>query len=81
MPTKLPNAELSISARIAARYVAAAKRLGSKSSAAAPSAARLIELELLHRTPAGILEDFAQGSWKRRGSDLRGVLIRKRSEL
>ena len=62
MPKKASTVELSISPRIAGRYAAAAKRLNAKSTAGAPTAAKLISLELMGRTPAGIVEDFEQGA-------------------
>jgi hypothetical protein len=79
MPKKAPTLELSISPRIAGRYAAAAKTLKAKSTAGAPAAAKLISLELMRRTPAGIVEDFEQGSWDRRRASRGDVVIRKRT--
>jgi hypothetical protein len=79
MPKKAPTLELSISPRIAGRYAAAAKRLKTKSTAGAPAAAKLISLELMGRTPAGIVEDFEQGSWRRRSSNCGSVVVKRRS--
>jgi hypothetical protein len=79
MPKKALTLELSISPRIAGRYAAAAKRIKAKSTAGAPTAARLISLELMGRTPAGIVEDFEQGSWRRRSSNCGGVVVKRRS--
>jgi hypothetical protein len=79
MSKNLPNVELSISPRIAERYAAAAKRLKAKSTAGAPTAAKLISLELMGRTPAGIVEDFEQGDWARRRASRGSVVVRKRS--
>ena len=78
MSKNLPNVELSISPRIAGRYAAAAKRLQAKSTADAPTPAELISRELMLRTPEGIVEDFEQGSWRRRSSNFSGVLVKKR---
>jgi len=80
MPKKASTVELSISPRIAGRYAAAAKRLNAKSTAGAPTAAKLISLELMSRTPAGILEDFEQGNWARRRASRGSVVVRKRSQ-
>lgn len=77
MPKNAPTLELSISPRIAGRYAAAAKRLKAKSTAGAPTAAKLISLELMGRTPAGIVEDFEQGNWARRRASRGGVVVRK----
>ena len=79
MPPKSPTAKLSISPRIAGRYAAAAKRLKSKSSAGAPTAAELISRELMRRTPAGIVEDFEQGNWSRRRARRGSVVVKRRS--
>ena len=78
MPKKLPTVELSISPRIAGRYATAAKTLKAKSFTAAPTAEKLMSRELMDRTPAGIVEDFEQGSWRRRSSNFSGVLVKKR---
>lgn len=74
-----PNVELSISSRVSQRYATAAKRLQSKSTAGAPTAAKLISLELMDRTPAGIVEDFEQGNWARRRASHGSVVVKKRS--
>jgi hypothetical protein len=79
MPKKALTLELSISPRIAERYAAAAKRLQAKSTARAPTAAKLISLELMGRTPAGIVEDFEQGSWRRVRASRGRVVVTKRS--
>ena len=79
MPKKATTLELSISPRIAGRYAAAAKTLKAKSTAGAPIAAKLISLELMGRTPAGIVEDFEQGSWRRRSSNCGSVVVKRRS--
>lgn len=79
MSKKSPNVKLSISPRIAERYAAAAKRLQAKSTAGAPTAAKLISLELMGRTPAGIVEDFEQGSWRRVRASRGSVVVTKRS--
>ena len=79
MPKKATTLELSISPRIAGRYAAAAKRLEAKSTAGAPTAPKLISLELMGRTPAGIVEDFEQGNWARRRASRGSVVVRKRS--
>jgi len=78
MPKKAPTLELSISPRIAGRYAAAAKRLKTKSTAGAPTAAKLFSLELMGRTPAGIVEDFEQGNWARHGASRGSVVVKKR---
>ena len=78
MPKNAPTLELSISPRIAGRYAAAAKRLKAKSTAGAPTAAKLISLELMGRTPAGIVEDFEQGNWSRRRAVRGSVVVKKR---
>jgi hypothetical protein len=78
MPKKAPTLDLSISPRIAGRYAAAAKTLKAKSTTGAPTAAKLISLELMGRTPAGIVEDFEQGSWTRRSSNHGSVVVKKR---
>jgi hypothetical protein len=78
MPRKSPTAELSISPRIAVRYAVAAKRLTAKAAAASPTAAKLISRELMHRTPAGIVEDFEQGNWSRRRASRGSVVVKKR---
>ncbi len=78
MSKKEPTLELSISPQIAGRYAAAAKNLKVKSTAGAPTAAKLISLELVGRTPAGIVEDFEQGSWRRRSSNCGSVVVKKR---
>jgi hypothetical protein len=77
MAKKSSNVEISISSRIAGRYVEAAKRLQAKSTAGAPTAAKLISLELMGRTPAGIVEDFEQGDWARRRASRGSVVVRK----
>jgi hypothetical protein len=79
MPKNAPTLELSISPRIAGRYAAAAKRLKAKSTAGAPTAAKLISLELMGRTPAGIVEDFEQGNWSRRRASRGSVVVNRRS--
>ena len=79
MSHKASTSELSISPRIVGRYAAAAKRLQAKSTAGAPTAAKLISLELMGRTPAGIVEDFEQGSWRRRSSNCGSVVVKRRS--
>jgi len=79
MSKNSPNVEISISPRIAGRYAAAAKRLQAKSTAGAPTAAKLISLELMGRTPAGIVEDFEQGNWARRRASRGSVVVKKRS--
>jgi hypothetical protein len=79
MSHKASTSELSISPRIVGRYAAAAKRLQAKSTAGAPTAAKLISLELMGRTPAGIVEDFEQGSWRRRSSNRGSVVVKRRS--
>jgi len=78
MPKNAPTLELSISPRIAGRYAAAAKRLKAKSTAGAPTAAKLISLELMGRTPASIVEDFEQGNWSRRRAARGSVVVKKR---
>ena len=78
MAKKSSNVELSISSRIAGRYVEAAKRLQATSTAGAPTAAKLISLELMRRTPAGIVEDFEQGDWARRRASRGSVVVKKR---
>ena len=60
-------------------HAAAAKRIKAKSSAAAPTPAEMISRELMHRTPAGILEDFEQGNRARRRACRGSVGIKKRS--
>ncbi len=79
MPKKATTLELSISPRIAGRYAAAAKRLEAKSTAGAPTAAKMISLELMGRTTAGIVEDFEQGNWVRRHAIRGSVVVKKRS--
>ena len=79
MPKKAPTLELSISPRIAGRYAAAAKRFKAKSTAGAPTAAKLISLELMGRTPAGIVEDFEQGNWARRRASRGSLVVKRRS--
>jgi hypothetical protein len=79
MAKKSPAIELSISPRIAGRYAAAAKRLQAKSTADAPTPAELISRELMLRTPEGIVEDFEQGSWRRRSSNCGSVVVKRRS--
>ena len=54
MPKKATTLELSISPRIAGRYAAAAKRLEAKSTAGAPTAPKMISLELMGRTPRAL---------------------------
>jgi hypothetical protein len=61
-------------------HAAAAKRIKAKSSAAAPTPAEMISRELMHRTPAGIVEDFEQGNWSRRRAN-RGFVVVKRLSL
>jgi len=67
MPKKALTLELSISPRIAERYAAAAKRLQAKSTARAPTAAKLISLELMGRAPAVVSGEFSKkadhGKW------------------
>ena len=79
MPKNAPTLELSISPRIAGRYAAVAKRLKTKSTAAAPTTAELISRELMLRTPAGIVEDFEQGNWARRRAVRGSVVVKRRS--
>ena len=78
MSKKAPTLELSIAPRIAGRYAAAAKRLLAKSTAGAPTAANLISLELMGRTPAGIVEDFEQGNWARCRANRDSVVVKRR---
>ena len=78
MAKQLSSVELSVSSRVSARFAAAAKRLKVKSTAGAPTATKLISLELMGRTPAGIVEDFEQGSWRRRSSNRGSVVVKKR---
>ena len=78
MANKLSTKKLSISPQVAGLYVTAAKRLKAKSATAAPTAAELISLELMHRTPAGIVEDFEQGNWSRRRTRRGSVVVKKR---
>lgn len=68
-----------MSHKVVQRYAAAAKRFRSKSAASAPSAAKLISLDLMHRTPAGIVEDFEQGNWARCRASRGSVVVKKRS--
>ena len=76
MPKKATTLELSISPRIAGRYAAAAKRLEAKSTAGAPTAPKMISLELMGRTPAGRISNKVTGF----GVAIRGsVVVKKRS--
>ena len=79
MPKKAPTLALSISLPVAGRYVVASKRLKARSTAGAPTAAKLVSLELMGRTPAGIVEDFEQGNWARHRAVHGSVVVRKRS--
>jgi hypothetical protein len=79
MPKKVSTIEISISSRIARRYAVAANRLKPNSSAAAPTPSELISRELMHRTPAGVVEDFEQGNWARRRASRGSVVVKKRS--
>ena len=79
MTNKLSTKKLSISPQVAGLYVTAAKTLKAKSTAGAPTAAKLISLELMRRTPAGIVEDFEQGNWSRRRASRGSVVVNRRS--